>query len=102
MLSQIIQDVSSSFAEAEFIDLRKTIIPLLAKKTISPYVPKSSLRMLLDALFVKKPEEMEKRAAERGLTLTLDGVHLNSAGAGLVAGFFASKIEEYCRRPTAS
>ena len=102
MLSHIIQDVSSSFAEAEFIDLRKTIAPLLTANTSGPYVPKSFSRMILDALFVKTPEEMEKKAAERGLILTLDGVHLNSAGAGLVAGFFLSKIEEFCRRPPSS
>jgi lysophospholipase L1-like esterase len=98
ILSLIIREVSHSFSGIEFVDLRETIISQLPTRTIGLYVPKSFVRRILDVLFVKTPEEMEKKAAERGLSLTLDGVHLNSTGARLVAGVFLSKIEEFSRR----
>ncbi len=100
--SRIIQEVSHSLSGVEFVDLRETIISQLPTQTIGLYVPKSFFRIILDALFVKTPEVMEKKAAERGLSLTLDGVHLNSTGAGMVAEVFMSKIEEFLRRNPAT
>jgi lysophospholipase L1-like esterase len=50
------------------------------------------LRVLLDTLILRTDEEIDRKATERGLHLTLDGVHLNSAGAGLVAEAFAEAI----------
>jgi lysophospholipase L1-like esterase len=101
-LSQIIREVSSSFPGVEFIDLRTVIIPHLPKRTMGLYVPKSFVRIILDSLFVKTPEEMENKAAERGLVLTLDGIHLSRRGAVMVAEFFRRKIEEFSNRPPAA
>lgn len=92
VLSKIIHDLSVSYPNVEFVDLREHFIPQLASKNISPYVPKSVFRVILDALFVKTPEELEKKATERGLHFTIDGMHLNKAGAEKIADVFLKKI----------
>ncbi len=43
---------------------------------------------MLDALMLRSQIRVDHVAAERGLYVTLDGVHLNSAGAQLVADAF--------------
>ena len=98
VLTKIIHDLSASFPNVEFIDLREFFFPLLASKNISPYVPKGVFRVILDALLVKTPKEMEKRASERGLHFTIDGVHLNTAGAEKVAEVFVHKIRDHSLR----
>jgi lysophospholipase L1-like esterase len=50
---------------------------------------------LLDVLVLRTDEQIDAKAAERGLLLTLDGVHLNSAGARLVAAEFAAAIDNH-------
>lgn len=97
VLSKIIRDLSVSFTKVEFVDLREHFILQLASRNISPYVPKSVFRVILDALFVKNPEELEKKATERGLHYTIDGVHLNKAGAEKVADVLLEKIRSKFR-----
>ena len=95
ILSQIIQEVSQSFSDVKFINLRETTQSRLSTGPSGLYVPKSFIRRILDAFIIKKPEEIEKKASEKGFSLTVDGVHLNSKGAGLVAENFMQKIREY-------
>jgi lysophospholipase L1-like esterase len=90
--SKIICDLSVSYPNVEFVDLRKYFISQLTSKKISPYVPKSTVRVILDALFAKSQEELEKKALERGLHFTIDGVHLNRAGAERIADVLLEKI----------
>jgi lysophospholipase L1-like esterase len=97
VLSKIIQDLSFSFPNVEFVNLREHFIPQLASKKISPYVPKSVFRVILDALFVNNPEELEIKATERGLHYTIDGIHLNKAGAEKVADVLLEKIHSKFR-----
>jgi len=97
VLSKIIQDLSVKYPKVEFVDLREHFFPHLASKSISPYVPKSVFRAILDALFVKSPEKLGKKALERGLQFTIDGVHLNKAGAEKVAAVLLEKIHSKFR-----
>jgi len=53
------------------------------------------LRVLLDAWTLRTDGQIDGKAAERGLHLTLDGVHLNSTGAKLVAEEFAAVIHNH-------
>jgi lysophospholipase L1-like esterase len=55
---------------------------------------KNPLRVLLDTLILRTDEQIDGKATERGLHLTLDGVHLNSAGARLVADALVEVIRE--------
>jgi lysophospholipase L1-like esterase len=87
-----IKEVTADYDEAEFLDLRVAFARELAGKPLSDHVPKNLLRVLLDALTLRTDEKIDAKAMERGLHLTLDGVHLNSAGAKLVAEEFAAAI----------
>jgi lysophospholipase L1-like esterase len=92
VLSKIIKDLAITYPNVEFIDLRDHFIPLLALKNVSPYVRKSVFRVILDALFARTPEESRKKAPETCLHFTIDGVHLNRAGAEMIADVLLEKI----------
>jgi lysophospholipase L1-like esterase len=92
VLAKNIHDLSVSYPNVEFVDLREHFIPHLASKNISSYVPKNVFRVIMDALFIKTPEELEKKAAEIGLHFTIDGAHLNKIGAEKVADVLLDKI----------
>jgi lysophospholipase L1-like esterase len=87
-LSGIIRELSASRQNVDYLDLRTIAISRLASKPISPYVGKSAARIVLDAVTLRGHRQIDRKSAERGLHFTLDGVHLNSAGAELVAEAF--------------
>jgi lysophospholipase L1-like esterase len=91
-LSQIIHDISLSYPNVDFIDLREHFIPLLTSEKVIPYVPKTMFRVFWDALFPTTAEESEKDARARGLHFTVDGVHLNRTGAEKVADVLLERI----------
>ena len=92
-LARLIQDLAADFDGAQFLDLQAAFARRLVESPASDYVPENTLHILLDALTLRTDEQIDGKAAERGLHLTLDGVHLNSAGAKLVAEKFAEGIE---------
>jgi lysophospholipase L1-like esterase len=51
-------------------------------------------KLLLSLFFRKSVREIEEQAAKRKLHYTIDGVHLNAAGAEIVAEEIAKKIRE--------
>jgi lysophospholipase L1-like esterase len=91
-LGKLVRDVVTDCERVEFLDLRAIFAQELAERSMSDYVMANPLRVLLDTLTWRTNEEIDRKAMERGLHLTLDGVHLNSAGAGLVAKAFAEAI----------
>jgi lysophospholipase L1-like esterase len=97
VLSHIIHDISVSCTNVDFVDLREHFTPLLTSEKVIPYVPKTMFRAFWDALFPTNPEESEKKARERGLRFTIDGVHLNRAGAEKVAEVMICKIKDFSR-----
>ena len=96
-LSEIIERVSASDKSVEFLDLRKIIFPKLKDKSVSDYIPTSAVKVLLDVLLLKQRDEFDRKSADRGLFFTLDGVHLNSSGAEIVAESFLETIKSYER-----
>ena len=92
-LSRIIEKVSASYENVEYLDLRKIIFPKLVDQNVSEYLPESATRVALDVILLKQTEQIDKKSSERGLLFTLDGVHLNSRGADLVAEIFLETIK---------
>ena len=101
VLSRVIEDLVSQrplaktgvFCErAEFLDLRAVFAHKLAGRRISDYCSRSVIRIALDALTLRSKERIDGKAAERGLHFTLDGIHLNTAGAQIVAEVFMNAI----------
>ena len=93
-LCGIIADLSVERERTDYIDLREVFRPKLDKLEISAYVPGSVATLGLDVLASKDPKQIDARSAERGLHFTMDGVHLNSAGAEIVAEVFRNRIAE--------
>ena len=92
-ISKIIKKVSKEYDNIEFVDIRKKIYPKLKiKKT--DYIMKNPLKILMDYLRFKNPKKVDEKSKLRDLQFTLDGVHLNSNGAKIVADIFYKKIKE--------
>jgi len=90
-----LKEITAERERAEFLDLRAAFVRELLARPGSERVRGSPHRVLLDVLTLRTDEQIDARAAERGLRLTLDGIHLNSAGARLVADEFAAVIDNY-------
>jgi lysophospholipase L1-like esterase len=85
-LSESVRLIASEYANVEYLDLRP-YMPLLDSSP-SDYLASSAFGVLRDALLLKTLQRVDRVAARRGLSLTLDGVHLNSVGAAAVAAAF--------------
>jgi lysophospholipase L1-like esterase len=92
-LARSIESITADYDRAEFLDLRAAFARELVAMPGSDHLPRNPLRVLLDALTLRTDGQIDAKATERGLHLTLDGVHLNSAGARLVAEEFRRVIE---------
>ncbi len=92
-LGALIGEVTAGCETARFLDLRAAFARELAGQRGSDHLPRNPLQVPLDALTLRTDAQVDARAAQRGLHLTLDGVHLNSAGARLVAEEFGAAIE---------
>ena len=93
VLSGLIKELAACYAQVEYLDVRGVFIRQLAGQPVSRYLPTSMIRVALDALTLRSDEQIDRQSAERGLHLTLDGIHLNSAGAQLVADCFVAAIK---------
>ena len=97
---EIIANLTRQFDNVEYMniyndDLKPVLVNhQLENQHISDYLPRSGLRIVLDALLVKHPDQVAETSKKRGLFLTLDGVHLNERGAHIVAQTFTGRIEK--------
>jgi len=96
-LGVIITDVSAAYPNVRVLDLHTAFTTALENERISSavYRPPHLLQSLLDALLLRTPQAVDQAAAQRGLHLTLDGIHLNSAGAQIAADAIAAAIHAY-------
>lgn len=92
-LGRIIAKISNEHESCSYIDLREVFKSRIDSKLVSPYLPKSFLRIFKDVTAFKTPEGIAGEVSRRGFYLTLDGIHLNRAGAALVAESFALAIK---------
>jgi len=93
-LSRLVEELASRHERTGYLDLRAAFVRGLAGQPVSGYLPTSVIRVALDALTLRSDEQIDRQAAERGLHLTLDGIHLNSVGAGMVAKMFLETIAQ--------
>ena len=89
-LAAAVADLTADRERARYLDLRPLVIAKLAGTPVSDYLPRTSLGVVRDAL--QSPAGVERTSRARGLRLTLDGIHLNAAGAELVAAALAEAI----------
>ncbi len=94
VLNTVIRELSFFQENCEFIDLREIFKQKLTGQSPSPYVPRSLARFIKDTLILKTSGTLDRESLERDFQLTLDGVHLNTIGAGLTAEVFKDVIEK--------
>ncbi len=92
VLASIVEELAQRREQVEYLDLRPAFAARLAGRSISDYLPRSVVRVALDALTLRSREQVDRKAAQRGLHVTLDGIHLNGAGADIVAEMFLKTI----------
>ncbi len=92
ILSSVVEELALPYQQVAYLDLRPAFAARLAGQSISDYLPRSVIRVALDALLLRSREQIDRKAAERGLHVTLDGIHLNGAGAEIVAEMFLKAI----------
>ncbi len=93
-LAEIIKEVSADYPGVTYIDLRQKFIARLEGRPISDYIPRYVTRTIADTLRLRTRKRVDRVSAKRGLHLTIDGVHLNGAGADLAAETFAEAIRD--------
>jgi lysophospholipase L1-like esterase len=92
--SQIIAEESSRFENVFHINLRDYFSVKISSANQEYYVIRP-IRVALDVLLLKDEEKVDKKSLERGFYYTLDGVHLNSRGAQLIADIFQEQINKH-------
>ncbi len=92
LLAQSIEELTALQKVATYLDLRTPFIHRLSQKRPSQYLPVSALQIMRDEMKLKTNSQIDRQADERGLHTTLDGVHLNSTGADIVANEFMDTI----------
>ena len=92
-IARVIEAAAARRERIEYLDLRPAIARDLEGQPTSSYLPGSAFGVALDLVILRTDEQVDMRAAERGLYLTLDGIHLNSRGARLVAARFREVVE---------
>jgi lysophospholipase L1-like esterase len=93
-LASLVEDLAAHYEQVAYLDVRTPLFQALDGKPISNY-HSNTFRILLDGLTLWRREQVDRKAAERGLYLTLDGVHLNGTGAEIVAETFLGVIAEH-------
>jgi len=92
--SEAMQSTVKPMRAVGFLDLRSLAAERLATGKSSDYVPQRVTSIGVDTLFVRTPRAVDRVSSRRGLRLTLDGLHLNSAGAQMIAEAFRRAITE--------
>ncbi|MBS4172699.1 GDSL-type esterase/lipase family protein [Bacillus sp. FJAT-49736] len=92
-LSKIIESLSNKYSNVCFLNLQSVFEKYLSEATSSDYISTGIFRVMIDVLFYKDQKRIDQLSKSRGLQLTLDGIHLNSVGAAIVAEKYAKIIE---------
>ncbi|MGD6847785.1 GDSL-type esterase/lipase family protein [Rossellomorea aquimaris] len=93
-LSYIIQFITGKHSSIHFLDMNEVFLQLLSTGDRSNFINTSILNIMKDALFYKSPPRIDHLSFKRGLRYTIDGIHLNSHGATIVAEKYGAYIEE--------
>ncbi|WP_404469818.1 GDSL-type esterase/lipase family protein [Sutcliffiella horikoshii] len=94
-LSMIIKEISLEHKNTTFIDLHEAFTERLENLRTTDYLSTSVGRLVKDVFFYRSPRRVDRLAEERGLHLTLDGIHLNSKGANIVVDKYSQIIEGF-------
>lgn len=76
--------------QIDYLDLQAVFERELVNGNSSVYISTNPFRVMFDVFFYKNEARIDRLSSQRGLNLTLDGIHLNSAGAKIVSEEYAN------------
>jgi len=94
---KVLCSIIKSISEVEgvhYLDLHAVFEKALADEKSTAYISTNPFRVMFDVFFYKKEARIDRLSNQRGLRLTLDGIHLNSAGAKIVSEEYFQVIRE--------
>lgn len=94
-LNTLITTITNKHANATTLNLHSVFEQHLSSMKSSDYISTKVLTVMKDVLFYKKPSRIDQLSKKRGLHLTLDGIHMNSKGAQIVADEYAAIIDKH-------
>lgn len=94
-LNTLITSISHKHRNVYTLNLHTVFEQHLSSVKSSDYISTKVLRVMKDVLFYKKTSRIDQLSKKRGLHLTLDGIHLNSNGAQIVADEYAAIIDQH-------
>lgn len=83
--AEIIARLGSVYPTAHYLNLRLLFQNLLSGLPVRADIPQNLSQSVVDGLLRTSDATIDHAAAARGLHYTIDGVHLNTAGAQIVA-----------------
>lgn len=93
-LAVIIESITSKHDNVSYLDMIDVFEKHLVNANSSDYIGTGVITIMKDALLYRNPTRIDRLSKKRGLYLTLDGVHLNSLGANIVAKEYGKMIME--------
>ncbi len=86
-LNDIIAGLTAGYPTVTYLDMRPAFFAHVGERPVPAefYLSRGIHAVVADAIMLVRSEDVDRVSRQRGLHLTLDGVHLNSAGARLVA-----------------
>ncbi len=98
-LSTLIKSLTEK-EHVHYMDLHAVFERTLANGSSSDYISTNPFRVMFDVFFYKNAARIDQLSTKRGLQLTLDGIHLNSAGAKLVSDEYVHVIKNAIEQNT--
>lgn len=93
-LVNIVESLTSGNPNIVFLNAREKFVDQLSTKDASTYLPLSIIELYNDVTTLKSTELVDKKSSERGLHLTLDGVHINSKGATILSNMIIEELKK--------
>ncbi|MBN3553358.1 SGNH/GDSL hydrolase family protein [Fictibacillus nanhaiensis] len=94
-LNTLITSIAHKHKNVSTLNLHTVFEKHLSSIKSSDYISTKVLTVMKDVLFYKKTSRIDQLSKKRGLHLTLDGIHLNSKGAQIVAEEYATIIDQH-------
>lgn len=92
--SEYIKTIANENCDIDFLSVRTAFFDCLKDKEISNYVPLSVIEIKNDGIAVRAGKDVDYISRERGLHLTMDGTHINTAGATLISGLIVEYLND--------
>ena len=94
-LVNIIESALKSYPKIDYINIRKEFVEYLETKVIGDYIPIKAIDIKNDGDDMRNGKNVDEISEKRALHITIDGVHLNTLSAEMIANSIQKYLDEY-------